>query len=171
MKRYVTWSLVLVFFSLALLHFYWAAGGMWGFESALPTTEDGSKVLAPSTLDGLVVGVGLLLFGVIYLITGKSSHRKRRRLIKIALWVVPLIFILRAIGDFRYVGFFKQVRATEFAQLDTLMFSPLCLVIGLAGLLVLRIEYISTTLDDHKKGRDHHNVESDVLRAESRRTG
>ena len=42
---------------------------------------------------------------------------------------------------------------------------------------------ISTTLDDHnivhsdhlredhEKSRDHHSVESDVLRAESRRTG
>ena len=39
---------------------------------------------------------------------------------------------LRAIGDFRYVGFFNRVRDTGFARLDTLAYSPLC-----AGLAVL----------------------------------
>ena len=39
---------------------------------------------------------------------------------------------LRAIGDFRYVGFFKRVRDSSFARLDTLAYSPLC-----AGLAVL----------------------------------
>ena len=42
------------------------------------------------------------------------------------------IFILRAIGDFKYVGFFKKVKNTPFAKLDSKFYSPLCLLIGLA---------------------------------------
>ena len=42
----------------------------------------------------------------------------------------------RAIGDSELVGFFKEVRDSKFARLDTLFYSPLCVVLG-AGLLVL----------------------------------
>ena len=49
---------------------------------------------------------------------------------------VGAAFLLRAIGEFRYVGFFKRVRGTRFAFWDTCLFSPLCLGIGLASLWV-----------------------------------
>jgi len=50
----------------------------------------------------------------------------------VACWLLATIFILRAIGDFRLVGFFKRVRGSPFAQWDTAAYSPLCLVLGLA---------------------------------------
>ena len=37
----------------------------------------------------------------------------------------------RAIGDFKYVGFFKRVRGSKFARMDTLVYSPLCLLLAL----------------------------------------
>lgn len=52
------------------------------------------------------------------------------------LYVVASIFLIRAIGDFNYVGFFKKVKATEFAINDTKYFSPLCLFLGVVGLLI-----------------------------------
>jgi hypothetical protein len=52
--------------------------------------------------------------------------------VRIAVWLLAAVFALRAIGDFRYVGFFKRVRNTGFARLDTRAYSPLC-----AGLAVL----------------------------------
>ena len=39
-------------------------------------------------------------------------------------------------GDFRTVGFFKKVRATRFAQLDSRIYSPLCAVLS-AGCAVV----------------------------------
>lgn len=51
-------------------------------------------------------------------------------------WIIPSIFILRAIGDFKYVGFFKKVRNTEFAKTDSKWFAPLCLTIGIFGILI-----------------------------------
>ncbi len=51
--------------------------------------------------------------------------------------IIPIVFIIRAIGEFHYVGFFKQIKDTDFGQMDTLLFSPLCLVIGLMGFAIL----------------------------------
>jgi hypothetical protein len=34
------------------------------------------------------------------------------------------------VGEFKYVGFFKRVRGTRFATLDTLVYSPLCLLLA-----------------------------------------
>ncbi len=51
-------------------------------------------------------------------------------------WAISAIFILRAIGDFKYVGFFKSVTGTEFASLDTMFYSPLCLGLGIIAILL-----------------------------------
>ena len=46
-------------------------------------------------------------------------------IVKIATWLIAAAFALRAIGDFRYVGFFKRIRDSRFAHLDTIAYSPL----------------------------------------------
>ena len=51
-------------------------------------------------------------------------------------WMIPAIFLLRAIGDFNDVGFFKKRRQTYFGKLDSRVYSPLCLGMGLMGLMV-----------------------------------
>ncbi|MEM6843120.1 MAG: DUF3995 domain-containing protein [Bacteroidota bacterium] len=50
--------------------------------------------------------------------------------------ILFVIFILRALGEFNYVGFFKRVKNTEFARADSRIFSPLCLGIGVIGILI-----------------------------------
>jgi len=45
-------------------------------------------------------------------------------------WVLAALFLIRAVGEFRYVGFFKSVRDTRFATWDSWLFSPLCLLIA-----------------------------------------
>jgi hypothetical protein len=55
-------------------------------------------------------------------------------------WSISVLFFLRAIGEFRYVGFFKSVTATTFAHWDTWAFSPLCLFISIAAALVAYYE-------------------------------
>lgn len=140
MRRLPGLLLAIIFAGLSLIHFYWALGGSWGLAGVLPTNEQGSRVLAPGAIGSAVVGAGLLLFSLFYLL-GNSPKTKLPPLAKtIAAWVIPLIFVLRAIGDFQYVGFFKQITGTQFAQLDTLYFSPLCLFIGLTGILHARLK-------------------------------
>ena len=45
-------------------------------------------------------------------------------------------FIGRAIGDFNYVGFFKRRKTTVFAGLDTRVYSPLALALGVGASIV-----------------------------------
>lgn len=45
-------------------------------------------------------------------------------------WAIAIVFALRAVGDFRYVGFFKRARDTVFARHDTFVYSPLCLALA-----------------------------------------
>lgn len=39
--------------------------------------------------------------------------------------------LARAIGEFKYLGFFKRVHGSRFARLDSLVYSPLCLLLAL----------------------------------------
>lgn len=55
---------------------------------------------------------------------------------KYGLWVIASIFILRTIGDFNYVGFFKKYKTTKFGLNDTKYYSPLCLTIGILTVML-----------------------------------
>jgi hypothetical protein len=46
------------------------------------------------------------------------------------------VFLLRAVGDRKYVGFFKRVRGTAFARWDSRLYAPLCLALGLGAAAV-----------------------------------
>ena len=108
----ILFTLILLYRSvltvLIIIHFYWAVGGTWRFANALPTNEVGERVLNPRKIDSAIIGTGLGLFLFYFLIYGQ--------IIKVALhdWLMEYgvltisgIFLLRAIGDFKYVGFFS----------------------------------------------------------------
>ncbi len=130
--------LVAIFFVLAIVHFHWALGGQWGFDHAVPTDLEGRRVLNPRKTDSAVVGLGLLAFGVFYLLRSGvvGSYQLPVGLVRYLGWIIPVVFLLRAMGDFKYIGFFKRVRQTDFARKDTNYFSPLCLLIGALGLAI-----------------------------------
>lgn len=52
--------------------------------------------------------------------------------ISFAVVAFALIFAVRTVGDFRYVGFFKRIRGSRFARMDTLCYSPLCAALALS---------------------------------------
>ena len=126
-----------VFSSLGFIHFYWLLGGKWGLEKALPTKEAGQKAMEPPKIATVIVGIGLISFGLIYLIKiGLINFQIPNWIITYGSWIIPSIFILRAIGDFNYVGLFKKIKNTEFAKADSKWFIPLCLIIGILGILI-----------------------------------
>lgn len=128
--------LSMLFFSLSALHIYWAFGGKLLFEASLPTDRNGNRVLNPKKIDSALVALVLMGFGAFYLINaGAIPSPVSENIHYYSGWLIPAIFILRSIGDFKYVGFFKKIRSTSFAKNDTRFISPLCLAIGLAGLL------------------------------------
>lgn len=117
-----------LFSILGLIHVYWALGGKWALQNSLPTTADGVRVLHPSLMGTLAVAVFLFVLAFCTVYQGAVS--------KFVFLGISSIFLLRAIGDFKYVGLFKQVRCTAFAQKDTRYFIPLCICIALNALIV-----------------------------------
>lgn len=121
------WVLGGVLLVLAALHFYWAAGGGWGIDATIPRRggADGGRLFRPGRIGAGVVGALLLV--------AAASAAMEFGLKPPVLRVMAVGFAARAVGEFRYVGFFKRVRDTKFADYDTRLFSPLCLAMsGLA---------------------------------------
>ena len=136
MIRFLGILLAVVFATLSLFHIFWAAGWRLGGGAAVPVVN-GARLFNPSTFSTIIVAVLLLLAMLVVLgrIGIWGAH--------LPVWIfrlgatgISLLFLLRAIGDFRYVGFFKIVSETDFARWDTWLYSPLCLFIaGIAFLI------------------------------------
>ena len=138
MTTLIAFLLFLIFLCISSIHFYWAAGGKWGSDAMLPTKADNNvKVLNPGIVSTLIVAFGLLGFGFFILIVTKLvTFSLPQWLTTYGLWIIAGIFMLRAIGDFNYVGFFKKIKHTKFGESDTKYFSPLCLVIGVLTIIL-----------------------------------
>lgn len=118
--------------SIAAIHFYWLVGGKWGIANALPASPKGELVLKPRMLETLTVALGLTFMAFLHLAQTEIV------MVNLPDWInnyglkaIAAIFLIRAIGEFRYVGFFKKIKNTKFAQLDTWFYSPLCVLLSL----------------------------------------
>jgi hypothetical protein len=124
-------ALVAVFDLLCLMHLYWAVGGRVGNLQALPERTDGTVLFRPGPASTLVVAALLATAGLLVAQrAGILPGPFPPALVRLGCWCVSGALVLRAVGEFRYVGFFKKVRGTAFARMDTLFYSPLALVLG-----------------------------------------
>ena len=129
--------LSIIFLVLAAIHVYWALGSEWAFESILPTKETGERLFTPRRIESAIVGIGLLAIAFYYTFKGSIIQIDIPIWIyKYIGWIIPAIFMIRAIGDFKYCGIFKKLKATQFGEMDTKLFVPICLLISLLGFLV-----------------------------------
>ena len=120
-----------------MIHFNWVIGGEFGFAESLPTKENGERILNPKKIDSAVVGIGLTAFGIFYLFkSGLIEYNLPEWILTYGGWIIPILFLIRAVGEFKYVGFFKSIKKTDFGKLDTKFFSPLCLIIAIFGLII-----------------------------------
>ena len=119
---------------LALIHFYWAFGGKFGFDKALPTDVEGNRLLNPSKFMTFVVG--LILLGFSY-VAYKLYIGDESPIIVYVGYGLSILFFLRAIGDFNLVGLFKKVKNTGFSKYDTWVYIPLCLFLSINFLFLV----------------------------------
>jgi hypothetical protein len=130
MTDLVATGVTVVFFVLASWHFYMALRQPVGASGAVPSV-DGKPLFVPSRRSTVAVGVVLLLFATLVAATaglvriGLPQNALSGLSVALALGLAA-----RAVGEFKYVGFFKRVRGTRFATLDTLVYSPLCLLLA-----------------------------------------
>lgn len=134
----LTGSLViLILLTISVIHVYWAFGGTWGMDTAIPESDNGVKLFNPGVFGTLAVAAGLTLFAfVVAGSTGLLNINRLSFLFDYGIWLISLIFFARGIGEFNYVGLFKKVNYTKFAYWDTRLYSPLCLFIACLALLV-----------------------------------
>ncbi|MBP6387191.1 MAG: DUF3995 domain-containing protein [Pseudarcicella sp.] len=124
-------------FAIAGIHFYWAMGGIKLASAVLPTNPNGTFSFKPNKLATFTVALIFALFAVIMLSNMVDfSGVLPSILLKYGTVSVSIIFLLRALGDFKYMGFSKTVKNTNFADNDSKYYSPLCLMIGAIGLMV-----------------------------------
>lgn len=120
---------------IAALHVYWAAGGRWALDGAIPT-ELGTPRFIPGRLLTLgVAGVfaGLAVCALAVADVVAISAPGSRAILTLA----GGAFVLRAFGEGRYVGFFKRKVGTRFARRDTAIYTPLCVLLGAASFAVV----------------------------------
>jgi Protein of unknown function (DUF3995) len=124
-------AMVAAFALLSLLHVHWACGGAWGKAVAVPE-QDGRAVFTPSCLATGLVALGLAGCAIVVAaLAGWLSLPMGEGPLRAFGYALALLFLARAIGDFRLVGFFKRLRGTRFAVFDTRFYSPLCLGLAL----------------------------------------
>ncbi len=153
---------VLVLISAALVHFYWAAGGTRGLKVAIPQiplldeeqlarlerNQDGGIDLtkietAPAftPTPAATYGVAFALIVLALALAGRTGFWESSNTIIafITQWlcrVGGLICGLRALGDGKLMGFTKRIRHTEFAAWDSLVYSPLLIIMAIVLLAV-----------------------------------
>ena len=128
--------LISVFVFLASVHVYWAFGGRFAKVAAIPELR-GAPSFVPGRIATLLVA--LSLFSCAALVGAASGFIETpvpAVAIQWSCFGLALLLLLRAIGDFRLVGFFKTVRGSRFAWLDSALYSPLCLALAVGVFLV-----------------------------------
>jgi hypothetical protein len=131
MADVAAWLVGGVLFLVSGIHWYWMAGGKMGGSAAIPAR--GSELLfRPTRIATGIVAAAMALAGWFVLELGEVVEQLLFAgwFYTYGGWALAGIFLIRSIGEFRWVGFFKRERGTLFAKWDTVLYSPLCLCIG-----------------------------------------
>ena len=124
--------------AIGLLHVWWAMGSKAGRSAAIPV-RDGRPAFTPTAAQTWAVAGAL--FTAAALVFGTARDFDRRQPQPLLRWgsrAVALVMLLRAVGDFRLLGFTKSVKGTAFARADTRYYSPLCLALAILSALAAR---------------------------------
>ncbi|WP_024863928.1 DUF3995 domain-containing protein [Leptospira licerasiae] len=128
-----------ILFFLSALHIYWAFGEKRISVTVIPETN-GKPAFIPSRGLTLLVALALFGFGAVALWSSGNIFAQNKMSAVFSL-LISFIFLGRAIGDFRLVGYFKKIKNTKFAKYDYLIYSPVCIIIGISYLYLSWISF------------------------------
>ncbi len=141
MDMFLAWTNSAVFLVLSGIHVYWLLGGRWALDVAVPTDRNGRYLFRPSMMATLVVAMGLFGFAIVNLaFVGSLSLGVDNRWIQYAIVAIAVVFVLRTIGDFRYMGLAKRYTGSPFAKRDSRLYVPLSLLLALSHLTLAFID-------------------------------
>jgi hypothetical protein len=135
----------LIFILLASVHIYWALGGRRGAEYAIPSNPSRNKLsFNPGIVPTLIVAAGLLLFAITLLYSiGLIHYAGLEQYKKMSLLVISIIFLIRAVGEFRYIGLTRKISDTKFGVYDARYYTPLSIWLGVS-IFILAFNTISS---------------------------
>ena len=110
------------------VHVYWAAGGRWMHDRALPPIENSD--FKPGPVLTLAVALALGTFASLVIAAAFDAGPKA------VSWLVAAgvaVLTIRAIGDTKVAGFTKSIRNTPFAIADDRYFTPLIVFLALGA--------------------------------------
>jgi len=132
-------GLFAVLATIAALHAYWAFGGLWpaGSERRLIDTVIGDANMAqmPSMMATLMVAALIFAAALIALAAGESLSPAPARLARLAATGMGLVFFARGVGGYFFERFAWNP-VEPFVKLNAWFYSPLCLAIGAAFLIL-----------------------------------
>jgi hypothetical protein len=109
-----------------LVHVYWALGGQWAAVAAVPQVPVQGLVATvrpafkPSGWITLLVAAALLVIAALVCMrVGWGMPPVHHKALQWVISAIALLMFARAIGDSHLVGFFKEVKGSRFARLDT----------------------------------------------------
>jgi hypothetical protein len=137
----ISMGLIATLLAIAGLHVYWGMGGFWpGTDGATLVEHVVGRTRAmvpPSFLACMIVASGLV--GICVLLMGRlgivALPFGLGGLVPFGLWAAAVIFGLRGVAGF-IPGIFDYAKGTPFYTLNTTYYSPLCLVICLAIVVI-----------------------------------
>jgi hypothetical protein len=124
----------------AVLHLMWAAGVMWPFRDErdlLRKVFSDAEALPPTVA---TLGVGAALLGAAYLALAGIWTSLRLPFVAdwlyvLGLWVVVGVMALRGIAE--PIFYIFKPANPDYQRLDRLVYSPLCVLLAVLGLVVV----------------------------------
>jgi hypothetical protein len=137
MSRLLAQVITVVISLLGVIHLYWAFGSPHSYAATIPEIE-GRRAFSPSRCATIAVALALFIAATLVAISGRLLEDPfPSAFVRVPTILLGVLLVARAIGDFRLLGFFKQKNTSRFARLDTMLYSPLCLALGVGVLFVV----------------------------------
>lgn len=128
----------IILFFVASLHIYWVLGGKMGSFAVLPQTSSKEPIFMPSKLITFLVAIAFYIAAFVFGHSAGFFHFSILSNYQTALLIfIAIVFLIRAVGDFKYVGFAKKMKGTPFATNDSKYYSPLCFMISITIFLAI----------------------------------
>lgn len=135
-------ALIGVLAALALLHAYWGLGGRWPghdeaslVERVVGRTRD---MRAPTPAACYAVAGALLLAAIlVWLHSGHRPTGAAAAVVTVGFWAAASVFLVRGFAGF-VPAVFRYAEGTPFHGLNRVFYSPLCLLIAAAFVVVGR---------------------------------
>jgi len=126
--------------ALTIMYIYWFIGGKNSIQYFFPSNSSlrrnrvkPKKWKLFLTAIVLAAMTWLNVEQIEYFVINPVLHEE------VFLWgnrIISIIFLLRAFGNFTYIGFTKTFRDSTYAKLDTYIYSPACILVAVSAYMI-----------------------------------